>query len=112
MQNQQLIKSLLVFKACSTLLVWELDKLKDTGLYRQNVKNLVNNTTKALEKEVFEIYKLLPNTDEQQGFNVVVELIEKFNRIISNIPLDKIVDLEQILEKFEKGDYHIVEDDK
>ena len=77
--NKISLKSLLVVKLCNLLLAEEMDNLKGTTAYKQDIKNLVNRLSQKLDNEYNEIYRLYDdNETAETGLNHTLNILESF----------------------------------
>jgi len=84
--NQLKLKSLLVVKVCNLLLAEEMDVLKGTTVYKQDIKNLVNTLSTKLDKEYNETYNLYDNDeDAEMGLNYALDIVDKFVKTVSSM---------------------------
>lgn len=84
--NQLQLKSLLTVKICNLLLAEEMDNIKGTTAYRQDIKNLVNKLAQKLDREYSETYRLYDNDEVAEiALNHTVTILESFVDIVSNM---------------------------
>ena len=75
--NEVKKKSLLVVKICNLLLAEEMDNLKGTTAYKQDIKNLINRLSEKLDREYAETY-MLYDQGEELGLNYTIKILESF----------------------------------
>ena len=108
--NESLLKSILVVKSCSILLAEEMDKIKNSNIYSQKIKNLTNNLSKELDIQYEKTYKLFDDEESEQGFNYIVKLIENFQKIISSAKSpEELLEISLVLESIKNKNYNLVE---
>ena len=77
--NELTKKSLLLVKVCNLLLAEEMDTLKKTNAYKQDIKGLVNTLSKKLDKEYVETYKLYDSDNVgEMGLNYTINIVDSF----------------------------------
>lgn len=76
-------KSVLLVKACNLLLAEEMDNLKSTTAYKQDIKHLVNTLSKKLEVEYTQTYNAVKG--EEFGLHYTMNLIEDFAEKLSSM---------------------------
>jgi Ca2+-binding EF-hand superfamily protein len=84
--TQPQLKSLVMVKICNLLLAEEMDQLKETKAYQQDIKNLVNTLSKKLDREYSEVYNVYKDdNDGELGLQYLVRILESFVENISEM---------------------------
>lgn len=109
--RKQLIKSSLVFTAIQEIAIDEIEVLESTQFYKANVKNVLSNCKKILEKSIENEYKgTLEEEEIQLAYFVIIRFLEKWTKKMTELSVDKLPELDEVLTAYFKGDFKFIED--
>src|ERR1700748_744458 len=96
-ERKQLVKSLLVFTALQDVAIEEIEILEDTQFYKTNVKNVLSNCKKILEKTLKEQYSstFTGEEDAELAYLVVLRFIEKWTTKVTALTPEGISELDE-----------------
>lgn len=109
--TEKLHKSALLAVACNTIMLGVCDDLKETTLYKQTTKQMVNNLTKVLETFVAKMYKGISEKEEQE-FNNLVRVVESAASLISNMAPAEIANFQALILAYKAGEVFEASSDK
>ena len=112
MTPESLTKSVLLYKAAATIAAEQADVIKGTNFYKQEVKYVINNASRVLDKELEKTYELFPDEEAQKIYFIAVNIIEKVVQILSSMQLEDVPVFEKRLDSYMKGDFVVLDENK
>lgn len=104
--TEKLHKAALLAVACNTIMLGVCDDLKETTLYKQRRKFLVNELTTDLEKFVAVMYKGISEQEETE-FNNLVRVVESAASLISSMTPAEIASFQALILAYKNGEIYV-----
>ena len=115
-------QSILTIKAAEEIIIEEYENIKDTELYRTNVKQAINTANtllqSSLEKEMVAHFTKNENKTKEeaeemaQSYYAAFGFYEKWTKKISRLDVDNLMNLDALLDKFFAGEFEFENQNK
>ena len=108
---ERLHKAALHAVACNTIMLGVCDDLKETSLYKQRPKHLINELTRELEKFVATMYRGISPVEETE-FNNLVRVVEGAASLMATMAPEQVNGFSALILAYRNGDVFVPTTDK